>query len=95
MSWFDVAAELKPLVRRGDTATRVTLTGLERLQNVCASPAFADPALRQAAQLCSPLVVCKFQDLIQKAVPLMTQVKVPVLATGHGYDVIAEFQPSR
>ncbi len=76
--------------------TSVTLTGLERLQKVYASPAFEDEALRSAAELCSLLVVCKFQDLIQKAVPLMKRVRVPVLASGHDYDstLIAEFQPS-
>lgn len=70
----------------------MTLTGLEALQAVYASEAFQDKAHRQACEFCSLLVVVKFQDLVRRSVPLMRELAVPILATSHEYDFIAEFR---
>lgn len=70
----------------------MTLTGLESVQAVYDSEAFLDKAYDQACDFCSLLIVCKFQDLIRRSVPLMQQLQVPLLATSHDYDFIAEFR---
>ncbi|MBN1127145.1 MAG: hypothetical protein JXA82_19235 [Sedimentisphaerales bacterium] len=70
----------------------MTLTGLKSLQEVYDSDAFHDEAHEEACQFCSLLVVCKFQDLIRRSVPLMRELYVPLLATSHDYDFIAEFR---
>ena len=41
---------------------------------------------------CSLLVVCKFQELIRGSVASMKELNVPLLATSHEYDFIAEFR---
>lgn len=50
-------------------------------------------SFEDARDVCSLLVVIRFQDLMRRAVPLMRELQVPLLATGHEYDFIAEFQP--
>jgi hypothetical protein len=68
------------------------LTGMESLQDVYASGAVLEKRFRRASEFCSLLVVYKFQSLIARSVPLMTEVKFPVLATCHDYDFVAEFR---
>jgi hypothetical protein len=70
----------------------MVLTGLEVLQAVYDSDAFRDKAHREACELCSLLVVTKFQDLIRRSIPFTRELDVPVLATSHEYDFIAEFR---
>ena len=45
----------------------MTITGLEQLQEVYASPAFRDKRFTDASYLAGLLVVTKFQDLIRRA----------------------------
>ncbi len=75
-----------------DVHPSATLKGMERLQAVYASDAFHDEVHEDARELCSLLVVCKFQDLIRRSVPLMKELAVPLLATAHDYVCIAEFR---
>jgi len=70
----------------------MTLTGLEALQAVYDSDAFRDTAYREACEFCSLVVVTKFQDLIRRSLPFTRELDVPVLATSHEYDFIAEFR---
>jgi hypothetical protein len=70
----------------------MTLTGLEHLQAVYDSDAFQDKANRQACEFCSLLVVSRFQDLVRRSVSIMRELDVPLLATSHEYDLIAEFR---
>jgi len=68
----------------------MTVTGLERLQEVYASPAFRDKRFTDASYISSLLVVTKFQDLIRRAAPHMRELHFPLLATAHDYDFIYE-----
>jgi hypothetical protein len=68
----------------------MTITGLERLQEVYASPAFRDKRFKDASYVAGLLVVTKFQDLIRRAAPHMRQLGFPLLATAHDYDFIYE-----
>jgi hypothetical protein len=68
----------------------MTITGLERLQEVYASPAFRDKRFDSAGDVAALLVVTKFQDLIRRAAPHMRELKFPLLATAHDYDFIYE-----
>jgi hypothetical protein len=70
----------------------MTLTWLEAVQAVFDSDAFRDKAYRESCEFCSLVVVTKFQDLIRRSLPFMRQLDVPVLATSHDYDFIAEFR---
>jgi len=63
-----------------------TLTGLDKLQKVYASDAFSDPTYELAKQLCSLLVVFKFQKLIRESAKLLKVSPLTILATGHDYD---------
>ena len=64
----------------------VTLTGLEGLQKDYASDAFSDPAYELAQELCSLLIVFKFQKLIRESAKLLKVSPITILATGHDYD---------
>jgi hypothetical protein len=68
----------------------MTITGLERLQEVYASPAFRDKRFKDAGYVAGLLVVTKFQDLIRRAAPHMRELHFPLLATAHDYDFIYE-----
>jgi hypothetical protein len=70
----------------------MTLIGLEALQTVYDSDAFRDENYRHACEICSLLVVSKFQELVRRCVPLMRELNVPLLATAHEYDFIAELR---
>lgn len=70
----------------------MTLTGLEALQAVYGSDAYRDTAHQQSCEFCSLLVVAKFQNLVRRSVPFMRELDVPLLATSHEYDFIAEFR---
>jgi hypothetical protein len=64
------------------------ITGLEILQEVYASDSFREPEYSDASYIAGLLVVIKFQDLIRRAVPHIRELRVPLLATAHGYDFI-------
>jgi hypothetical protein len=85
-------ADDRDWLSRWDFSTRrdVTLTGLEELAGLYASPAFGDPRFRDERGVCSLLVVAKFQDLIRRSVPFMRELRVPLLATAHDYEFIAQ-----
>jgi hypothetical protein len=68
----------------------MTITGLERLQEVYASPAFGDRRFKDAGYVAGLLVVTKFQDLIRRAAPHMRELRFPLLATAHDYYFIYE-----
>lgn len=68
----------------------MTITGLEQLQQVYASPAFRDKRFTDASYISSLLVVTKFQDLIRRAAPQMRELHFPLLVTAHDYDFIYE-----
>jgi len=63
-----------------------TLTGLEELQKVYASDAFSEPKYELAKELCSLLIVFKFQKLIRDSAKLLKVSPITILATGHDYD---------
>jgi hypothetical protein len=71
----------------------MTITGLEQLQEVYASPAFREERFENAVELADLLVVIKFQSLIQKAASHMRLLRFPLLATAHDWDFIAEVLP--
>ena len=66
------------------------ITGLESLQDAYASDAFGKEEHRDASYVAGLLVVIKFQDLIRQAAPHIRELRVPLLATAHGYDFIYE-----
>jgi hypothetical protein len=66
------------------------VTGLEPLQHVYASEAFGKEEHGDASYVAGLLVVIKFQDLIRRAAPHIHDLRVPLLATAHGYDFIYE-----
>lgn len=68
------------------------LIGLEPLQEVYGSMAFRDQSHHEASEFCSLLVVAKFQDLIRRSLSFMRMLDVPLLATSHDYDFIAELK---
>jgi len=86
----------------------ITLTGMESLQQVYQQIEDSeiyrilsyggDPEVEQiraANDFSDLLVVLRFQDLIRRSAAHMRQVKVPVLATSHGFDFIYEVNPSQ
>ena len=73
----------------------MTITGLERLQEVYAGPAFRDKQFEDAGYVAGLLVVTKFQDLIRRAAPQMRELHFPLLATAHDYDFISEARRNR
>ena len=78
---------------QADDSDDVTITGLERLQDVYAGPAYRDPAHTLARDLCGLLVVIKFQRFIHSAATQMKLLKFPLYVTAHDYDFIAKFDP--
>lgn len=70
-----------------------TLTGMERLQEVYASPAFQDPVYNDASCVSNLIVVTRFQRLVKSAIPYMKNLHFPLLVTSHDFDFIAEFKP--
>lgn len=75
---------------QSDSFPDLTLTGMEELQEVFASPAFDQPEFRDAAYVVDLLVVSRFQQLIQRSAPLMKELRFPLLATAHDFDFISE-----
>ena len=75
---------------QSESYENLTITGLEQLQDVYASPAFRDKRFNDASYVAGLLVVTKFQDLMRRAAPLMRELHFPLLATAHGYDFIYE-----
>lgn len=68
------------------------LTGMEELQEVYASESFQEPEHRAASELCSLLVVLKFQKLICESAKCIKNLSVPIFATAHDYDFIYKYQ---
>ena len=68
----------------------MTITGLERLQEVYDGEAFETGEFEDAAYVAGLLVVTKFQDFIRRAAPHMRELRFPLLATAHEYDFIYE-----
>jgi hypothetical protein len=66
------------------------ITGLEPLQDVYASDAFHNEEYKDASYIAALLVVIKFQDLIRRTAPHIKELRVPLLATAHGYGFIYE-----
>ena len=73
----------------------MTLTGMEALQKVYASPAFHERAYGKACSITDLLVVSRFQRLIHCSAELMSELRFPLLATSHGMDFISETRPGR
>jgi hypothetical protein len=69
---------------------RLVLTGMEKMQEVYASDDFNNDDYSDVIGLTSLLIVFKFQMLIQKAAPLISNLKCPIVATGHDYDIFYE-----
>lgn len=68
----------------------MTITGLERLQEVYASEAFDSGEFSDAAYVAGLLVVTKYQDFIRRTEPHMQELRFPLLVTAHEYDFIYE-----
>ena len=66
------------------------ITGLEPLKDAYASDAFGKEEHRDASYIAGLLVVIKFQDLIRRTAPQIRELRVPLLASAHGYDFIYE-----
>jgi hypothetical protein len=75
---------------QGETEGGFPIEGLEALQEVYASDAFRDERFDDACSMTSLLVVIRFQDLIRRAAPHMSELRFPLLATAHDYDFIYE-----
>lgn len=78
---------------QSDPYDDMTITGLERLQEVYASAAFRDQRFEDAGYVAGLLVVTRFQDLIRRATRHMQGLHFPLLATAHDYDFISEVRP--
>ncbi|MFA5794979.1 MAG: hypothetical protein WC980_07965 [Candidatus Brocadiia bacterium] len=76
---------------QSDDFDQMILTGMEKLQKVYASGAFREDKYQDTIEVVSLIVVLKFQKLIKNSVPLMKELKCPILATGHEYDYMYEF----
>lgn len=72
---------------------QMTLTGMEALQGIYASSVFDDPDFKDACYMTDLLVAARFQQLIHRAAPLMTELRFPLLSTAHDMDFIAEVRP--
>jgi hypothetical protein len=68
----------------------IVIEGLESLQAVYASDAFCDKRYSDACDVTDLLVVIRFQDLIQRAVSHMRELRFPLLVTAHDYNFIYE-----
>jgi hypothetical protein len=66
------------------------ITGLELLQDAYGSNAFGKEEYSDASYVAGLLVVVKFQDLIRRTAPHIKELRVPLLATAHGYCFIYE-----
>ena len=69
---------------------RMTITGLESLQQIYASDAMQTKKFKEASDIAGLLVVIKFQDLIRRAATCMQHLNFPLLATAHDYDFVYE-----
>lgn len=67
------------------------ITGLEPLQKVYAGK--ASSAFSDARDVCSVVVVAKFQSFMQRAAKKMRSLRVPLYVTAHDYDYIARIVP--
>jgi hypothetical protein len=53
-----------------------------------------DHAARIAASYATPLVMCRFVELIGRTVASESPFDIPILATAHDFDIIARFPPA-
>jgi len=72
----------------------MTLTGMEKLQQVYASESFYKNEYDDASGYCSFMVVLRFQQLIGESVALLKGANFPILATSHDYDFMYEYNPN-
>ena len=75
-----------------------TLHGLEAAQEDYAwfsnRRGHEDPSASEAASYATPLVMCRFADLIGEAVRAgQDRLQIPILATAHDFDMVARFLP--
>ena len=77
---------------QSETFDDYTLEGLEPLQKVFASDAFGNDTYREAGSLASWLVLIRFQKFMGRATARTERMNVPLLATAHDEDFIAEFR---
>lgn len=73
---------------------QMRLTGMETLQGIYASDAFTLPENRDPSGISSLYVVVRFQALIQRSAPFMRELRCPLLATSHDYDLFYEYKRS-
>lgn len=73
----------------------LTITGLEQLQGVYASGALSDKRFTDAGYVAGLLVLVKFQDLIRRAAPQMSELRFPLFVTAHDYDLILAIRPEK
>lgn len=94
---YDVYGGLENLIWLGEIKSYdtqgIVLTGMEPLQSIYDSSAFRNRELLEAIDLAALFVVVRFQALISRSAPLMEQLKCPLLATSHDYDLIFEYKP--
>lgn len=56
---------------------------------------YTDPGANEAASYATPLVMCRFAELISHAVnSRLVQFRIPILATAHDFDIIPRFLPA-
>jgi hypothetical protein len=72
----------------------MTLTGMEALQKVYASPAFHERDYGEACSISDLIVVSRFQQLIHRSAESMSELRFPLLATSHDMDFISETRPT-
>lgn len=79
-----------------DDHENLTITGLEKLQSAYADyNAHHNPDHQSASCYCEFVVIIKFQRLLKRAGQLMNDVRVPLYATAHDYDLITVIRPGR
>lgn len=71
----------------------ITLKGMEPLQEVYASDSYYKKEFKNARDHCSLLFLVKFQILIRTTAPFISNLKCPLLASAHDYQLIYEYKP--
>lgn len=89
--WDSTEEEADLVVLHGMEALQETYRKCHEDENIM-EPILENPETKFVEDFCSLLVICQFQKLIGKAVPLTKLVNFPLLATSHDYDFIAEFR---
>lgn len=81
------------------TFPSTTLKGLEKVQKVyhwySNRGGYKDPDAKQAATFATLLVMCRFAQLIERAVTAGgVTFSIPILATAHDFDIVSRFLPT-